>query len=53
MMLIHEKIKEECLKGDFVVKCSDLKFIQVDPDRAQEWLNSTSKIAGGIIGITK
>ena len=37
----------------FVVKCPELKFTQVDPDHAQEWLNRTSKIAGGIIGITR
>ena len=52
MMEIPEKIKDEFMKGDFVVKCSDLKFTQVDPDHAQEWLNRASKIAGGIIGIT-
>ena len=40
------------MKGVFVVRCSELKFTQVDPDHAQEWLNRASKIAGGIIGIT-
>ena len=53
MMQLPESIREEFMKGDFVVKCSDLKFTQVDPDHAQEWLNRTSKIAGGIIGITR
>ena len=52
MMQLPMQIKEEFMKGDFVVKCSELKFTQVDPDHAQEWLNRASKIAGGIIGIT-
>ena len=52
MIQIPEQIREEFMKGDFVVKCSELKFTQVDPDHAQEWLNRASKIAGGIIGIT-
>ena len=52
MIQIPEQIREEFMKGYFVVKCSELKFTQVDPDHAQEWLNRASKIAGGIIGIT-
>ena len=53
MMQIPEEIKEEFLKGNFVVKCSKQSFSQVDPDHAQEWLNRRGKIAGGIIGITR
>ena len=53
MMQIPEAIREEFIKGDFVVKCSKQQFSQVDPDHAQEWLNRRSKIAGGIIGITR
>ena len=53
MMQIPKEIKEEFLKGNFVVKCSKQSFSQVDPDHAQEWLNRRGKIAGGIIGITR
>ena len=53
MKQLPEEVKEEFVKGDFVVKCSANKFNQVDPDHAQEWLNGTGKRAGGIVGITK
>ena len=43
----------EFQKGNFVVKRSDQKFNQVDPDQAMEWVNGTGKKGGGIIGITK
>ena len=48
-----KEIKEEFLKGNFVVKCSKQCFSQVDPDHAQEQLNRRDKFAGGIIGITR
>lgn len=47
------EMKEEFLQGNFVVKGSDQKFNQVDPDHSQEWLNSTGKKGGGIVGLTK
>ena len=53
MKQLPEEVKEEFVKGDFVVKCSANKFNQVDPDHAQEWLNGTGKRAGGIVGVTK
>ena len=53
MMQIPVEIKEEFVRGNFVVKGSNQKFCQVDPDQAQEWLNRIYKIAGGIVGITK
>ena len=43
----------EFQNGNFVVKHSDQKFNQVDPDQAMEWVNGTGKKGGGIIGITK
>ena len=33
------EVKEEFLKGNFVLKGSDQTFNQVDPDHSQEWLN--------------
>ena len=53
MMQIPEEIREEFLKGNFVVKFSNQRFSQVDPDHAQEWLNRRGKVAGGIIGRTR
>ena len=53
MMQIPDEIKEEFVKGNFVVKGSKQNFCQVDPDQAQEWLNRRCKIAGGIVGITR
>ena len=53
MKQLPDEVKEEFVKGNFVVKCSSNKFNQVDPDHAQEWLNGTGKRAGGIIGITR
>ena len=53
MMQIPNEIREEFVKGNFVVKCSKQNFTQVDPDHAQEWQNRKCKIAGGIIGITR
>ena len=53
MMQIPEEIREEFLKGNFVVKFSNQSFSQVDPDHAQEWLNRRGKVAGGIIGMTR
>ena len=53
MKQLPEEVKEEFVKGDFVVKCSANKFNQVDPDHAQEWLNGMGKRAGGIVGIMK
>ena len=35
------------------MKRAKSKFNQVDPDQSQEWLNSTGKSGGGIVGITK
>ena len=53
MMQIPEEIREEFLKGNFVVKFSNQRFSQVDLDHAQEWLNRKGKVAGGIIGMTR
>lgn len=39
--------------GNFVVKQSDRRFNQVDPDHGTEWLNATGKNSGGIVGITR
>lgn len=39
--------------GNFVVKQSNAKYNQVDPDQSQEWLNATGKKGGGIVGITR
>ena len=53
MMQIPDELKEEFVKGNFVVKGSNQSFCQVDPDQAQEWQNRICKIAGGIVGITR
>ena len=53
MKQLPDEVKEEFVKGNFVVKCSSNKFNQVDPDHAQEWLNGTGERAGGIVGITR
>ena len=47
------EILNEFKNGNFVVKRTKSKFNQVDPDQGQEWLNSTGKSGGGIVGITK
>lgn len=41
------EVREEFLQGNFVVKGSDQKFNQIDPDHSQEWLNSTGEKGGG------
>ena len=53
MHQLPEAVQTEFQKGKFVVKRSVLKFNQVEPDQAMEWINGTGKKAGGIIGITK
>ena len=50
---LPDEVKEEFCKGNFVVKGSDQRYNQVDPDHSQEWLNGTGKKGGGIVGITK
>ncbi|KAK6171650.1 hypothetical protein SNE40_018094 [Patella caerulea] len=52
MKTLPDVVQDEFHKGNFVVKRSERKFNQVDPDQAQEWLNGTGKRAGGIVGIT-
>src|SRR6267154_5364911 len=47
------EVEDEFQKGNFVVKRSNRKFNQVDPDHSQEWLNAVGKKGGGIVGITK
>ena len=46
------EILDEFKNGNFVVKRAKSKFNQIDPDQSQEWLNSTGKSGGGIVGIT-
>ena len=53
MESLPKEVENEFKQGNFVVKGGSLKFNQVDPDHAQEWLNGTCKKSGGIIGITK
>ena len=53
MSKLPKSVKEEFLKGNWVVKRSHRNFNQVDPDQAQEWLNGTGKKRGGVIGITR
>lgn len=53
MNQLPEEVKEEFDKGNFVVKESNRRFNQVDPDHSLEWLNAVGKKGGGIIGITK
>ena len=53
MQSLPQQVKEEFIKGNFVVKRSSSTFNQVDPDHSQEWLNATGKFGGGIVGITK
>lgn len=52
MRNLPDTVQTEFEQGNFVVKRSDRKFNQVDPDQAQEWLNGTGKRCGGIVGIT-
>jgi hypothetical protein len=47
------EILQEFRAGNFVVKQSNAKYNQVDPDQSQEWLNATGKKGGGIVGITR
>jgi hypothetical protein len=37
------EILQEFRAGNFVVKQSNAKYNQVDPDQSQEWLNATGK----------
>ena len=53
MHQLPPEVKDEFMKGNFVVKRGHQRFNQVDPDQSQEWLNGTGKKGGGIIGITK
>ena len=53
MQKLPDEVKDEFVKGNFVVKGSDQRFNQVSPDHSQEWLNGTGKKGGGIVGITK
>lgn len=53
MNQLPEEVKDEFKKGNFVVKESNRRFNQVDPDHSLEWLNAIGKKGGGIIGITK
>ena len=50
---LPEEILDEFKNGNFVVKRAKSKFNQVDQDQSQEWLSSTGKSGGGIVGITK
>jgi hypothetical protein len=50
---LPEEVETEFKQGNFVVKRSNQKFNQVDPDQSQEWMNGTGKRGGGIVGITK
>ena len=47
------EVKREFEAGNFVVKRTNKRFNQVDPDQSQEWLNRIRKKRDGIIGITK
>ena len=53
MYKLPNQVLVEFKRGNFVVKRSAAKFNQVSPDQGQEWLNSTGKTGGGIVGITK
>ena len=53
MNQLPEEVKKEFEAGNFVVKRSQSKFNQVDPDQSQEWLNGAGKAAGGIIRYIK
>jgi hypothetical protein len=52
MNQLPAEIRYKFLQGDFVVKRSSVRFNQVDPDHAQEWLVGTGKDSLGIVGIT-
>lgn len=53
MHQLPEPVLSEFQRGNSVVKRSDQRFNQVDPDQAMVWINGTGKEGGGIIGITK
>lgn len=53
MHQLPELVLSEFQRGNFVVKRSEQRFNQVDPDQAMEWINGTGKKGGGIIGITR
>ena len=53
MHQLPEEVSAEFEAGNFVVKRSQKKFNQVDPDHSQEWLNAVGKKGGGIVGITR
>ena len=53
MKQLPAEVQAEFDNGNWVVKCSPRRFNQVDPDQGQEWLNSTGKRGGGIVGITR
>jgi hypothetical protein len=48
--LPHE-VRHEFEKGSFVVIRSNQTFNQVSPGQSQEWMNTTEKKGGGIVGI--
>ena len=53
MNRLPQEVLQEFQEGNFVVKESERRFSQVEPDHSQEWLNGTGKKSGGIIGITR
>ena len=53
MHQLPEEVENEFRRGNFVVKGSEKKFNQVDPDHSLEWINGVGKRSGGIVGITK
>lgn len=48
---LPEPVLQSFKKGEFVVKRSESKFNQVDPDHAQEWLVGTCKDSGGLVSM--
>ncbi|MES9882793.1 MAG: hypothetical protein ABW185_18145 [Sedimenticola sp.] len=51
--LTHPEVYTEFRSGNFVVKQTRQKFNQLSTDQALEHVNKVSKMAGGLIGITR
>ena len=41
--MLPDKLSDEFKEGNFVIKLTDSKFNQVDPDQAQELFNATGQ----------
>ncbi len=53
LQVTHPDVYLEFMYGNFVVKQTQKKFNQLSTDQALEHVNKMSKMAGGLVGITR